>query len=104
MPFVKVGVSYINTDDIGMINAVESGTEEDKKFGVELITRYGNLRTYCESRTARNEMIQRALNLANSENENMTEIRRQLQGINSRINSLDRKLETIRKDIGKGKS
>jgi hypothetical protein len=104
MPFVKIGVSYINTDDIGMINAVESGTEEDKKFGVELITRYGNLRTYCESRTARNEMIQRALDLANSENENMAEIRRQLQGINSRINSMDRKLETIRKDIGKGKA
>ena len=104
MAFVKIGVAYINTEDIRMINAVESGTEEDKKFGVEVITRHGNLRTYCESRTARNEMIQRALNLANSENENMAEIRRQLQGINSRINTLDRKLETIRKDIGKGKS
>lgn len=102
MPFVKIGVAYINTEDIRMINAVESGTEEDKKFGVEVITRHGNLRTYCESRTARNEMIQRALDLANSEDENMAEIRRQLQGINSRINSLDRKLETIRKE-GKGK-
>ena len=104
MAFVKIGVAYINTEDIRMINAEEKGTEDAKKFGVEVITRHGNLRTYCENRTARNEMIQRALDLANSENENMAEIRRQLQGINSRINSLDRKLETIRKDIGKGKS
>ena len=45
-----------------------------------------------------------ALDLANSENENMAEIRKQLQGINSRINGIDRKLENIRKDLGKGKA
>ena len=78
-----------------MINPAESGTEEDKKFGIEVITRHGNFRTYCEGRTERNRMLQSALELLNGQDANLAEIRKQLAAINSRINSLDRKIQRI---------
>lgn len=95
MAFIRIGAAYINASDIRMINPAETGTEEDKKFGVEVITRNGNLRTYCEGRTERNKMLERALDLLNSPDENLIEIRKQLAAINSRINSLDRKMQKI---------
>ena len=101
MAFIRIGAAYINASDIRMINPAETGTEEDKKFGIEVITRNGNFRTYCEGRTERNTMLQRALALLNSPDENMIEIRKQLAAMNSKINSLDRKIYKILEKLEK---
>lgn len=100
---VKIGAAYINAADIRMINAAHCGTEEDKKFGIEVITRNGNFRTYFEGKTARNEELARILATTNGPDENLAEIRKQLAAINSRINSLDRKIQKIQQIIEEGK-
>lgn len=95
MALIKVGTAYINTQTVKMISAVEKGTEEDKKFGINVITNFGNYCTYCEGRTERNEALKRILELMNSQDENLIEIRKQLVAINSKISTLDKKLRAI---------
>ena len=97
MALIKVGTAYINTQTIKMISATEKGTEEAKKFGINVITNFGNYSMYCDSRTDRNEMIKKILELMNGQDENLIEIRKQLAAINSKINSLDRKLAALEK-------
>lgn len=96
MALIKVGTAYINTQSVRMISVQEKGTEEDKKFGINVITNYGNYCMYSDSRTERNETLKRILELMNGPDENMAEIRKQLAAINSRINTIDRKLAAIK--------
>ena len=95
--FINIGTSYINTDDIKMINAVEQGTEEDKKFGIAVITRTGNYKCMCEGRTARNELLQRILEQTNAPDAQLTEIRKQLANINTRLGQIEKRQLEIRK-------
>ncbi len=95
--FINIGTSYINTDDIKMINAVEQGTEEDKKFGIAVITRTGNYKCMCEGRTARNELLQRILEQTNAPDAQLTEIRKQLVNINTRLGQIEKRQLEIRK-------
>ena len=95
--FINIGTSYINTDDIKMINAVEQGTEEDKKFGIAVITRTGNYKCMCEGRTARNELLQRILEQTNAPDAQLTEIRKQLVNINTRLSQIEKRQLEIRK-------
>lgn len=95
--FINIGTSYINTDDIKMINAVEQGTEEDKKFGIAVITRTGNYKCMCEGRTARNELLQRILEQTNAPDAQLTEIRQQLANINTRLGQIEKRQLEIRK-------
>lgn len=95
--FINIGTSYINTDDIKMINAVEQGTEEDKKFGIAVITRTGNYKCMCEGRTARNELLQRILEQTNTPDAQLTEIRKQLVNINTRLGQIEKRQIEIRK-------
>lgn len=95
--FINIGTSYINTDDIKMINAVEQGTEEDKKFGIAVITRTGNYKCMCEGRTARNELLQRILEQTNAPDAQLTEIRKQLVNINTRLGQIEKRQIEIRK-------
>jgi len=44
---INIGKAYIRAEDIRQINAVEKGTEEDKKFGLEIYTNRGNFRHFC---------------------------------------------------------
>lgn len=94
---INIGKSYIRAEDIKMINAVEVGTEEDKKFGIAIITYSGNYKLMCEGRTARNELLERILEQTNGPDAEMTEIRKQLVNLNTRVNQIDRKLGEIRK-------
>lgn len=96
---INIGMSYINTDDIKMINAVEQGTEEDKKFGIAVITRTGNYKCMCEGRTARNELLQRILDMMNAPDAQLAEIRQQMANINTRINRIERKQTEIQKSL-----
>lgn len=96
MAMIRVGAAYINSQTVRMITATEKGTEEDKKFGINVITNCGNYCMYCDSRAERNETIQRILDLVNGPDEKMIEIRKQLAAINSRINAIDRKLAAIK--------
>lgn len=96
MALIKVGTAYINTQAVRMISTVEKGTEEAKQFGINVITNFGNYCMYCDSRTERNETLKKILELVNGPDENMAEIRRQLAAINSRINSMDRKLAALK--------
>lgn len=96
MALIKVGASYINTNDVQMIGISEKGQEEEKKFGIVVQTRFGKYQMYCDSKTERNEQIERILKVTNGTDENMAEIRRQLAAINSRINSLDRKMAALK--------
>lgn len=95
--FINIGTSYINTDDIKMINAVEQGTEEDKKFGIAVITRTGNYKCMCEGRTARNEILQRILEQTNAPDAQLTEIRKQLANINTRLGQIEKRQLEMRK-------
>lgn len=95
--FINIGTSYINTDDIKMINAVEQGTEEDKKFGIAVITRTGNYKCMCEGRTARNELLQRILEQTNAPDAQLTEIRQQLANINTRLGQIEKRQLEMRK-------
>ena len=95
MALIKVGASYINTNDVQMIGISEKGQEE-KQFGIVVQTRFGKYQMFCDSKTERNEQIERILKVTNGTDENMAEIRRQLAAINSRINSLDRKLAALK--------
>lgn len=95
--FINIGTSYINTDDIKMINAVEQGTEEDKKFGIAVITRTGNYKCMCEGRTARNELLQRILEQTNAPDTQLTEIRQQLANINTRLGQIEKRQLEMRK-------
>lgn len=97
--FINIGTSYINTDDIKMINAVEQGTEEDKKFGIAVITRTGNYKCMCEGRTARNELLQRILEQTNAPDAQLTEIRQQLANINTRLGQIEKRQLEIRKTL-----
>lgn len=97
--FINIGTSYINTDDIKMINAVEQGTEEDKKFGIAVITRTGNYKCMCEGRTARNELLQRILEQTNAPDTQLTEIRQQLANINTRLGQIEKRQLEIRKTL-----
>ena len=99
--FINIGTSYINTDDIKMINAVEQGTEEDKKFGIAVITRTGNYKCMCEGRTARNELLQRILEQTNAPDAQLTEIRKQLANINTRLGQIEKRQLEIRKMLKK---
>lgn len=96
MALIKVGASYINTNDVQMIGISEKGQEEEKKFGIVVQARFGKYQMYCDNKTERNEQIERILKVTNGTDENMAEIRRQLAAINSRINSLDRKLAALK--------
>ena len=95
--FINIGTSYINTDDIKMINAVEQGTEEDKKFGIAVITRTGNYKCMCEGRTARNELLQRILEQTNAPDAQLTEIRKQLVNINTRLGQIEKRQLEMKK-------
>ena len=95
--FINIGTSYINTDDIKMINAVEQGTEEDKKFGIAVITRTGNYKCMCEGRTARNELLQRILEQTNAPDAQLTEIRQQLANINTRLGQIEKRQLEMKK-------
>ena len=95
--FINIGTSYINTDDIKMINAVEQGTEEDKKFGIAVITRTGNYKCMCEGRTARNELLQRILEQTNAPDAQLTEIRQQLANINTRLDQIEKRQLEMKK-------
>lgn len=97
--FINIGMAYINTDDIKMINAVEQGTEEDKKFGITVLTRTGNYKCMCEGRSARNELLQRILEQTNAPDAQLTEIRKQLVNINTRITRIEKKQTEIQKSL-----
>ena len=97
MALIKVGASYINSQDVQIIGVTEKGPEEEKKFGILVQTRFGKFQTFFESKSDRNENIKMILETVNGTEENMVEIRKQLAGINSRINSLDRKLAALNK-------
>lgn len=96
MALIKVGTAYINTQTVKMISATEKGTEEAKQFGINVITNFGNYSMYCDSRTDRNEMLKKILELMNGPDENLIEIRKQLAVINSKLNTLDRKLAALK--------
>lgn len=96
MALIKVGATYINTNDIQMITEMEKGTEEAKQFGFTIQTRFGKYQKFYEGRTERNEILKKILELMNGPEENMMEIRRKLDGINARINSIDRKVASLK--------
>ena len=97
MALIKVGASYINAGDVQMIGVTEKGQEEEKKFGILVQARFGKYQMFCDSKAERNEQIEKILKVTNGTDENMVEIRRQLAAINSKINSLDRKLAALEK-------
>lgn len=74
---------------------MEKGTEEDKKFGINVITNFGNYCMYVDSRTERNEALKKILELVNGEDESLLEIRKQLTLINSKIAAIDKKLRRM---------
>ena len=51
----------------------------------------------CEGRTARNELLQRILEQTNAPDTQLTEIRKQLANINTRLGQIEKKQTEIRK-------
>jgi len=101
MALIKIGSAYIKTEDIQVMTTPEKGTEEAKQFGIAVQTRFGKFFDYSEGRSERNRKAEKILELMNTPDENMVEIRRQIAAVSSRLNAMDRKLHRIQEALEK---